>query len=81
MKIFLYLRGDKAIFRMAQKKNEDINTGKKDRWIWKNLIGAVVFVAVLLVLTSVSLRIITRHGKTVTAPDINNKCMRYTHIK
>lgn len=72
MKIFLYLRGDKAIFRMAQKKNEDINTGKKDRWIWKNLIGAVVFVAVLLVLTSVSLRIITRHGKTVTAPDFTN---------
>lgn len=57
---------------MAQKKTEENNTEKKDRWILKNLIGAVVFVIVLLVLASIGLRVITRHGKTVTAPDFTS---------
>ncbi len=73
MKIFLYLRGDKANFRMAQKKTVEKNTvEKKDQWVLKNLIGAVVFVVALLILASVGLRVITRHGKTVTAPDFTN---------
>lgn len=57
---------------MAQKKTEENNTQKKDRWILKNLIGAVVFVIALLVLTSVGLKVITRHGQTVTAPDFTS---------
>ena len=73
MKIFLYLRGDKANFRMAQKKTVENNTvEKKDRWVLKNLIGAVVFVVALLILASVGLRVITRHGKTVIAPDFTS---------
>ena len=62
---------------MAQKKTEENNTvQKKDRWILKNLIGAVVFVGVLLILVSVGLRVITRHGKTVTAPDFTSLSVR-----
>ena len=57
---------------MTQKKTEENNTEKKDRWILKNLIGAVVFVVALLVLVSVGLRVVTRHGKTVKAPDFTN---------
>ncbi len=57
---------------MAQKKTEENNTQKKDRWILKNLIGAVVFVIALLVLASVGLKVITRHGQTVTAPDFTS---------
>ena len=62
---------------MAQKKSEEKNTvEKKDRWVLKNLIGAVAFVVILLILTSVGLRLVTRHGKTVTAPDFTSLSMQ-----
>ncbi len=58
---------------MAQKKAaQEETTGKKDHWILKNLVGAAAFVLALLVLVSVGLNLITRHGKTVTAPDFTN---------
>lgn len=41
----------------------------KDNWIAKNLIWAAVFVVVLLLAVSIGLRLITRHGKTVSTPD------------
>jgi len=44
----------------------------KDHWILKNLIGAILFFAVLLIGVSVGLKAITRHGKTVPAPDFTN---------
>lgn len=44
----------------------------KDNWILKNLLGAVIFFVVLLVAVSVGLNLITRHGKTVVAPDFTN---------
>ena len=44
----------------------------KDNWIFKNLVGAVIFFAVLLIAAAVGLNVITRHGKTVTAPDFTN---------
>ena len=44
----------------------------KNRWILRNLIGAAIFVLVLVVLASVGLNLITRHGKTVSAPDFTN---------
>ena len=44
----------------------------KDNWIVKNLIGAVIFFVLLLVVAAVGLNLITRHGKTVTAPDFTN---------
>ena len=44
----------------------------KDNWIAKNLIGAVVFFVLLIVGASVGLNLITRHGKTVKAPDFTN---------
>ena len=44
----------------------------KDNWIFRNLIGAVIFFAVLLIAAAVGLNVITRHGKTVTAPDFTN---------
>ncbi|MBR1699446.1 MAG: PASTA domain-containing protein [Bacteroidales bacterium] len=49
---------------------------KKDRWIVKNLVAAVVYVAALLVIVAVGLGLITRHGKTVTAPDFTNLTVR-----
>ena len=44
----------------------------KDNWIVKNLLGAVLFLAVLAVGASISLSLITRHGQTVTTPDFTN---------
>jgi len=44
----------------------------KDNWILKNLLAAVVLVVVLIVLATVGLNVITRHGKTVTTPDFTN---------
>ena len=44
----------------------------KDRWILKNILAAVILLVVLVVLASIGLNVITRHGKTVTAPDFTN---------
>lgn len=44
----------------------------KDNWIVKNLLAALVVVAVLVGLATWGLNVITRHGKTVTAPDFTN---------
>ncbi len=44
----------------------------KDNWIVKNLLAALVLVAVLVGLATWGLNAITRHGKTVTAPDFTN---------
>ena len=44
----------------------------KDNWIVKNLLLAIAFVTVLLIVASVTLRVVTRHGKTVLAPDFTN---------
>ena len=44
----------------------------KDSWILKNILAAVALVVVLVILASVGLKLITRHGKTVTAPDFTN---------
>ena len=46
------------------------------KWIWKNLIGAAVFVCVLLFGSAVGLKIVTRHGKTVQAPDFTNMTVK-----
>ena len=58
---------------MAQKKEEQkAETKKKSSWIVKNLVGAVIFMVALVVLASVGLSLITRHGKTVITPDFTN---------
>ena len=44
----------------------------KNNWILKNLLGAVLLMGVLLIAVSMGLNVITRHGKTVTAPDFTN---------
>ena len=44
----------------------------KEKWIVKNLIGGLVFLVAVVVLATVGLRLITRHGKTVVAPDFTN---------
>lgn len=44
----------------------------KDNWILKNLLLAAVFFGLLLAGVSIGLNMITRHGKTVTAPDFTN---------
>ncbi len=41
-------------------------------WIVRNLIGAVVFFAVLLITATVILGIITHHGQTIEVPDLTN---------
>ena len=50
----------------------DNHMSLKNNWILKNLLGAVVLVIVLLIGISVGLNVVTRHGKTVTAPDFTN---------
>jgi len=50
--------------------------GKKDNWIVKNLVWGAVFIIVLFVAAALGLRVITRHGKTVTAPDFTNLTMQ-----
>ena len=47
-----------------------------NKWIWKNLIGAAVFVCVLLIGSAIGLKIVTRHGKTVQAPDFTNMTVK-----
>ena len=44
----------------------------KNNWIVRNLLAAALFVVALVILASVGLNLITRHGKTVTAPDFTN---------
>ena len=44
----------------------------KDKWILKNLVGAVLFVVAMGVVAAVGLNLITRHGKTVQTPDFTN---------
>ena len=41
----------------------------KTNWIIKNLLLAALFVVVVMVGAAVGLRLLTRHGQTVTAPD------------
>jgi len=41
-------------------------------WIVRNLIGAVVFFAALLIAATVILGIITHHGQTIEVPDLTN---------
>ena len=45
---------------------------KKNHWILKNLLGAAVFLLVMVVGAALSLSLITRHGKTVITPDFTN---------
>ena len=44
----------------------------KHKWIWNNLIGAAVFLFVVFLGAGILLNVITRHGKTVQAPDFTN---------
>ena len=44
----------------------------KDNWIAKNLLGAAIYIVLLLAGVSIGLNLITRHGKTVTTPDFTN---------
>lgn len=39
-------------------------------WILKNLVKAVIFVVVVVVVCNVFLKIVTRHNRTVTVPDM-----------
>ena len=63
---------------MAQKKDaaKEAKKEKKGRWILVNLAWAAVFVAVLGILATIGLNLVTRHGKTVTAPDFTNLTVR-----
>ena len=44
----------------------------KDNWIARNLLLAAAFIIVLIIAASILLRVVTKHGKTVTAPDFTN---------
>ena len=44
----------------------------KHKWIWVNIIGAAVFFLVVFLAAGIGLNVITRHGKTVSAPDLTN---------
>ena len=56
---------------MADKKKVQ-KVAKDTRWIWKNLLLGAAFVLALGILATLSLSVITRHGKTVPAPDFSN---------
>ena len=57
---------------MSSPKENARKVVKKNQWIWKNLQLAAAFLAVLVILVSVGLRLVTRHGKTVITPDFTN---------
>lgn len=57
---------------MSSVKEKSEKIVKDNKWIWKNLLLAAAFIVLLVVLVSVGLRFITRHGKTVVAPDFTN---------
>ena len=44
----------------------------KNNWIIKNVAGAVAFVAGLLIIASLGLRLGTQHGKEIEVPDFTN---------
>ena len=44
----------------------------KHKWIWGNIIGAAAFLLVVFLAAGIGLNVITRHGKTVSAPDLTN---------
>ena len=41
-------------------------------WIAKNLLGAVVFFAVLIIGATIALNVVTHHGQTIEVPDLTN---------
>ena len=43
-----------------------------NNWIVKNLLLAIAIILVLVMGVAVALRVITRHGQTVSAPDFTN---------
>ena len=53
---------------MEEKKK----SGFFKNWIVRNLLGAIVFIVVLVVAISILLNVLTRHGKTVRVPDFTN---------
>lgn len=57
---------------MSAVKEKAKKAVKDNQWIWRNLLMAFAFIMLLVVGASISLRIITRHGKTVIAPDFTN---------
>ena len=48
------------------------SNGFFSNWIVRNILGAIVLIAVLIIGAQIALSLITRHGKTVTAPDFTN---------
>ena len=54
---------------MAQKTK---TSSLLSNWIVKNLLWAVILVVVLLVGSSILLRVFTHHGKEITVPDLTN---------
>ena len=52
----------------------------KNNWIFRNLIGAVVFFVAVLIAAAVGLNLITRHGKNAIAPDFTNLSVEQARI-
>ena len=53
-------------------KDNSQKTGFFSNWIVKNLFWAILLVVILLVGSSIGLRILTHHGKEITVPDFTN---------
>lgn len=47
-----------------------------NNWIVKNIIKAVIFVAVVVLAVNIGLGLITQHGKEITVPDFTNMSFR-----
>lgn len=54
---------------MAEK---DTKKGIPGKWIWKNLLIALIIVLVLVVTAMVLLNVFTQHGKELSVPDFSN---------
>lgn len=59
---------------MAQKINteEKPSSESTGKWILKNLIGAALFFAALVIVATITLNLITNHNETIEVPDLTN---------
>lgn len=57
---------------MAESKKKEAGKGIPGKWIWKNLLIAVLIVALLVAGAMVLLNVFTQHGKEISVPDFSN---------
>ncbi len=64
---------DKKAGKVQESHSGEPKKGLKNNWIVRNLVGAAIFVAAILLVSNLLLGLVTRHGRTVTVPDLTNQ--------